>query len=118
MLGEQTPKGGAACWPEFRTSLRTVRVIYKAHKGRVDLEFPKYGDRIGDLRSKVAEKLQSDMWVRQTGKSASIYIEDDKWKIDFTQDDFSNCVDRLSNVLNAVSRLCKVADSLNYSDLY
>lgn len=117
MVGEDSPKGAAASWPEFRTSLGTIKVIYKSQKGYVDLEFPKYGDCVANLRSKVKEKMVDSMQIWKTGKSASVRIANDRWVLDFSQD-FDKYEDVVSEVLQAVSVLCDFASKLNYSDLY
>jgi len=117
MVGEEAPKGAAASWPEFRTSLGAIKVIYKSQKGYVDLEFPKYGNNVADLHSKVKEKMADSMRIWKTGKSASVRISDDKWILDFSQD-FEKCEDVVSEILQAVSILCEFASTLNYSELY
>ena len=117
MVGEAAPKGASASWPEFRTSLSTIKVIYKSQKGYVDLEFPKYGDKTADLLSKIQGNMVASMQVWKTGKSASLRISNDRWILDFSQD-FDNCKDTVCEVLQAVSTLCNFASSLNYSDLY
>ena len=117
MLGEETPKGASACWPEFRTSLGTIKVIYKSQKGYVDLEFPQYGERIADLQLKIEEKMSDYMSIWKTGKSASVRILDDSWKLDFTQE-FDDCENVMVEILQAVSILCEFASTLNYADLY
>lgn len=117
MVGEDTPKGSAASWPEFRTSLGTIKVVYKSQKGFVDLEFPKYGDNVADLLSKIKEKMSDSMKIWKTGKSASVRIANDKWILDFSQD-FDKCADVVSDILQAVSIMCEFASTLNYSELY
>ena len=117
MVGEDAPKGASASWPEFRTSLGTIKVIYKSQKGHVDLEFPKYGDKAADLLSKIQGNMAAPMQVWKTGKSASLRIANDRWILDFSQD-FDKCKDTVCEVLQAVSTLCNFASSLNYSDLY
>lgn len=117
MAGEDTPKGATASWPEFRTSLGTIKVIYKSQKGYVDLEFPKYGDRTADLLSIINCKMTENMRIWKTGKSASVRISDERWIVDFSQN-FETCKDIMGEVLEAVSILCEFASSLNYSELY
>ena len=117
MVGEDAPKGAAASWPEFRTSLGTIKVIYKSQKGYVDLEFPKYGDRVADLRLKIKDRMTPSMQVWNTGKSASVRISNNRWKLDFSQDFYMH-TDVVCEVLRAVSILCEFASTLNYSELY
>ena len=117
MVGEDAPKGASASWPEFRTSLGTIKVIYKSQKGYVDLEFPKYGENVADLMSKVKDKLGVTMQIWKTGKSASVRIANDRWKLDFSQD-FDQYLEVVREILDAVSNLCEFASLLNYSDLY
>lgn len=117
MVGEDAPKGAAASWPEFRTSLGTIKVIYKSQKGYVDLEFPKYGDNVADLRSKVKGKMTSSMQIWKTGKSASVRISNDRWILDFSQS-FDEQMAAITEVLQAVSTLCEFAAMLNYSEIY
>ena len=90
MAGESTPKGATACWPEFRTSLGAIKVIYKSQKGYVDLEFPKYGERTADLISILNGRMTAPMQVWKTGKSASVRISNERWILDFTQE-FEKC---------------------------
>lgn len=117
MIGEESPKGPSAVWPEFYTPLRTVKVIYKSQKGCVDLEFPKYGTRTGDLRTIVTAKRNNPPLIIQTGQSAVVRLSDERWKLSFTQN-FDTCRPILSDVLQAVSHLCELASELNYGDLY
>ena len=117
MVGQDTPKGTSAVWPEFRTSLGTVKVVYKSQKGVVDLEFPKYGDRTADLRSIIGTRMTAPMDIQKTGRSASVRLADDRWRIDFSRD-FHSCRTVIAEVLNAVSTLCGLADTLNHSELY
>jgi hypothetical protein len=117
MVGEDAPKGATASWPEFRTSLGTIKVIYKSQKGFVDLEFPRYGDNVADLHSKIKDKMDDSMQIWKTGKSASVRIANDKWVLDFSQD-FDQYKDAVTEVLQAVVSLCNLASTLNYSELY
>ena len=117
MVGEDAPKGAAASWPEFRTSLGTIKVIYKSQKGFVDLEFPKYGDNVADLLSKVKGKMTSSMQIWKTGKSASVRISNDRWILDFSEN-FDEQTAVIAEVLQAVSTLCEFAAMLNYSEIY
>ena len=117
MVGEDAPKGAAASWPEFRTSLGTIKVIYKSQKGYVDLEFPKYGDNVADLLSKIKGRMSASMQIWKTGKSASVRIAKDYWILDFSQN-FDKCEDIVFEILQAVSVLCEFASTLNYSELY
>lgn len=117
LVGEEAPKGASACWPEFRTSLGTIKVIYKSQYGYVDLEFPKYGDRIGDLTAVIKNRQPEGAQIWKTGKSASLRLKNDKWIISFTHDfDASKTI--IDEVLQAVSVLCEFATTLNYSELY
>ena len=117
MVGKEAPKGASACWPEFRTTLGTIKVIYKAQKGYVDLELPMYGNRIANLMTVVGCRLTNRMQVTPTGKSASIRIRNDSWKLDFTRN-FQDCSSSVYEILEAVSELCDLASHFNYSDLY
>ena len=117
MVGEDAPKGGAARWPEFRTTLGTLKVVYKSQKGCVDLEFPQYGDRIADLLKAAGAGMTTPMIPCKTGKSASIRLENERWVLDFAQE-FAPCQEAIDEVLQAVSLLCKLASGINYSDLY
>lgn len=117
MVGEDAPKGSAARWPEFRTSLGTIKVIYKSQKGVVDLEFPRYGDRIADLHSIIGDRMMEPMQIEKTGRSASVRLFDENWILDFTQA-FDVCRTIIADVLQAVSKLCQFASTVNYSELY
>lgn len=117
MLGTDAPKGASALWPEFRTSLGAVKVYYKSDKGYVDLEFPKYGDRTGELFLKVDGKISNQMQICRTGKSASIRIADERWKLDFSHE-FNESENLVDEVLQAVSEFCDLTRQLNYSELY
>ena len=115
--GEDAPKGPTAVWPEFRTSMPSLKVVYKSQKGYVDLEFPKYGDRVADLRLKIKDRMTPPMQIWNTGKSASVRISNDRWKLDFSQD-FYMYTDEVHEILQTVSILCEFVSSLNYSELY
>lgn len=111
MLGADTPKGGSAAWPEFRTALEKVRVIYKSQKGIVDLEFPGFGDRGDQLRTVLGERLAADMRLEKTGKSASVRLENPQWAVSF-HENFAEQETAVREALNAVSRLCRLAADL------
>ena len=117
MLGSDTPKGASAAWPEFRTSCGKIKVVYKSTKGYVDLEFPRYGDRVADLESKIQKHIKPPMFIHQSGKSASLRLADDRWQINFS-DDFNQHKIVIYEVLDAVSKMCLLASKINYSDLY
>ena len=117
MVGVDRPKGASASWPEFRTSLGTIKVVYKSQKGYVDLEVPKYGDRVADLLAIIKDRMSSDMQIWKTGKSASVRITNERWSIDFSQK-FDEHGAEIDEVLQAVSALCEFASTLNYSELY
>jgi hypothetical protein len=117
MAGEDAPKGASAIWPEFRTSLGTIKVIYKSQKGYVDLEFPKYGEKVADLHSIIKDRMADSMQIWKTGKSASVRISNDRWILDFSQN-FDQHKDAVAEVLQAVASLCSLASMLNYSELY
>lgn len=116
-VGKVAPKGAASGWPEFRTSLGTIKVVYKSQKGYVDLEFPKYGDKTGVLRSIIGDRMKPFMLIRPAGKSASVRIKNENWILDFSQD-FETHKDTVAEILQAVSSLCDFASTLNYSELY
>lgn len=117
MVGENAPKGSAASWPEFRTTLGTIKVIYKSQKGYVDLEFPKYGDRVADLYAVLKDRMAPEMNIWKTGKSASVRIAKESWIIDFTQN-FDRYKNEIAEVLQSVSVLCDFAKKINYTELY
>jgi hypothetical protein len=83
----------------------------------VDLEFPKYGDRVANLLSVMKNRMTKSMQVWKTGKSASVRISKDTWLLDFSQH-FENSKDVVDEVLQAVLSLCEFASMLNYSELY
>ena len=92
-------------------------MIYKSERGFVDLEFPKYGDRVGDLMAIVGSEMDDSMKCWETGKSASVRITNEKMKVDFKQG-FNDNVEAIDIALRAVSSLCDFASKLNYIDLY
>ena len=111
MAGEDAPKGATAVWPEFRTSLGAIKVIYKSNKGYVDLEFPKYGDKVADLLSVIKDRMSNSMQVWKTGKSASVRISNDNWILDFSQS-FENTENISSFILH--SKISHPENSLKY----
>jgi len=117
MMGTNAPKGGSAAWPEFRTSLGNSKVIYKSQKGYVDLEFPGYGEKVANLYAHLLGKLTDGMNVVKTGKSASVRLASTNWAISF-MDEFDNYRSVIDDVLQAVAKLCQLADKINYYELY
>ena len=117
MLGSDSPKGASAAWPEFRTKLHNVKVIYKSQKGFIDLEFPGYGTKDGVLHQIIKPHLKSQMNICKTGKSASVRLENPLWILDFTKD-FEQSIPVIHEILQAVSVLCELASALDYYDLY
>lgn len=116
MLGADTPKGGGAAWPEFRTPLENVRVVYKSQKGIGDLEFPGFGERIQYLRAALGERLQPGMRIEKTGKSAAVRLEQPNWAVSF-HEAFSKQSTVVEEVLQAVETLCAVASKIDPSAL-
>ena len=117
MVGSDSPKGASAAWPEFRTTLHNVKVIYKSQKGFVDLEFPGYGAKSDVLHKIVKSRLTPQMHICKTGKSASIRLENPLWALSFTET-FEHHIPVVHEILQAVSVLCGLASSLDYYDLY
>lgn len=116
MKGNDRARPSASAWPEFSTSLGKVKVIYKAQRGVVDLEFPSYGERRGELQLLLGE-LPNDMAICQTGRSASVRIENERWKIDFAKP-FSEAQTEMGEVLTAVSRLCDLVKTADLKKFY
>ena len=117
MIGVDAPKGGGAAWPEFRTVQEKVRVIYKSQKGTVDLEFPEFGDRRGELRAILGKQLSEDMRLVKTGKAAAVRMEDPRWAISFHQD-FTQQEAVILEVLQAVEKLCNLVEDVERWELY
>lgn len=126
MLGGDTAKGSDACWPEFQTALKNVKIVYKANKGYVDLQFSGYGDRIGDLREILIRKLDKsfeeklvckEIRLDRAEKSAVVRISNPEWNISF-KTPFSEVENHIRAVLDAVIEFANYAEQLNYMDLY
>lgn len=117
MLGADAPKGSAAAWPEFRTTLANVRVIYKSPKGIVDLEFAGFGAHVGELRALLGERLAAGMRIEKTGKSAVVRLENPRWAVSF-HEAFAPQEPAVREALQAVSKLCALADTVDPSALY
>ena len=126
MLGDDTAKGSDACWPEFQTALKNVKIVYKSNKGYVDLQFGGYGDRIGDLREILIQKLDKsfeekldrrELRLDRAEKSAVVRLSKPEWNISF-KTPFSKVENHIKGVLDAVNNLAKYAEQLNYKDLY
>lgn len=117
IVGNETPKGSSACWPEFRTSLGKIKVVYKSQKGCVDLEFPNYAERTGNLYAYIIEKTGASFKIVETGKSASVRMQNAAWVCDFSRP-FDTQLSSVEGALQAVETLCSLADKLNYCDLY
>lgn len=108
LLGDDSPKGSGARWPEFKTALGNVRVVYKSPQGFVDLEFPHYGNRIGTLTKLLDGYLSPQMQLHKTGKSAVVRLCAPGWKVDFSRS-FDESLPVLKDVFAAVSALCSLA---------
>lgn len=121
LYGNNTVKGSGSYWVEFQTSLKKAKIAYKSNKGYVDLQIFDYGDKIGTLRNILEDKgINLDgqgMTICQAHKSAAIRIRKSKWAISFERP-FYEVEDIIEDVLNAVDRLRKLAEQLNYDDLY
>ena len=126
MLGGDTAKGSEACWPEFQTSLKNVKIVYKSNKGYVDLQFAGYGDKIGSLREILIQKLgdnfegkldRKELSLERAEKSAVVRISNPEWNISFITQ-FANVEHHIKNVLNIVKEFTNYAERLNYIDLY
>lgn len=110
MLGTDGPKGSRARWPEFRTSISRVKVVYKSEKGCIDLQFPE--DKIEDLNAILGKELMVKKQKAITGKSTSIRIENKAWVVDFTKE-FSGYKQQIREVLQGVETLCGLARCLH-----
>ena len=126
MLGGDTAKGADACWPEFQTALKNVKIVYKSNKGYVDLQFGGYGDRIGDLREILIQKLDKsfeekldrrELRLDRAEKSAVVRLSKPEWNVSF-KTPFSKVENHIKGVLDAVNDLANCAARLNYNDLY
>ena len=117
MVGADAPKGLQARWPEFRTSLRKVKVIYKSDRGIIDLEFLAYGDRTNELMQRIGSVKTEEMRIRPTGKSASVRLERKNCIVDFN-DEFEPQIGKLKVCLDAVCELCELTNAFNENDFY
>lgn len=91
----------------FKTALPKVYVIYKARHGHIDLQFPGMAGRLT-----VPEKvLSDDMYICNTGKSASIRIENPKWKLDL-EESIENNRETVDDIIKNVERLVLLAKAM------
>ena len=126
MLGGDSAKGSDACWPEFQTSLKNVKIVYKSDKGYVDLQFAGYGNRIGDLREILIQNLgksfeekldRKELRLDRAEKSAVVRISNPDWNVSF-KTPFSKVKDHITGVFDVVKEFTNYAEQLNYNDLY
>lgn len=114
MLGDDRERGAMARWPEFSTTMKKVKIIYKSDQGVVDMEFSGYGDKRALLR-KVLGSLMDDATICPTGKSACVRLKKESWKVDF-KEAFCEHITEIHDVLQAVERLyelsAKMAEAL------
>lgn len=117
LLYEGEGKGGRSIWPQFRTSLGNIKVVYKSEKGSVELEFPGYGEKTGDLRRLTEAAAGEPLQIRKAGKAASIYKYSNRWVTDFSRP-FVKQEIYVNEVLQVVEQLCVLAGKLNLKDIY
>ncbi len=95
------PRGSDASWPEIYTAFRNVKIIHKSDRGYMDLTY--YGEANNhELIKELSEVLESDMFIRITGKSLAIRLEIPI--IDFKKD-FNDYLNEMKASLDAASRL-------------
>ena len=75
-MAEPGTKPSRALWIDFRDlDIEPARrIVHKLNRGHVDLEVPRAGDRVDELREKNADPLGADIEVVQTGKAAAFRI--------------------------------------------
>lgn len=107
-------RGENAIWPVYKTKRKGVKVLHKSLQGFVDLELPGCADKADLLRSLLASVLDADMLVVVTGKSTSIRLNTPP--IDFKQP-FGRYENEMHHCLQAVERLCRLVDTLDWAEL-
>ena len=81
-------KGSKALWVTFHTDFKQIKIVHKADKGFVDMEFAGLGGKTTELRKLFATQVAEKYKVVPTGKSAAVRIE--VGKIDFKAELFIN----------------------------
>jgi hypothetical protein len=106
------PKGTNALWPMFNTDYSQIKIYHKSNTGAIDLTFPDYGSKMTIFRDLFKDKLEKEMIIVKTSKSAAIRIKVNI--IDFHQD-FMLYEKDIEEAMSAVERLNKF---INNNDIY
>ncbi|MBO4953565.1 MAG: PD-(D/E)XK nuclease family protein [Clostridia bacterium] len=110
MLGADRERGAKSRWPDFRSALQNVKIIYKSDQGVVDLELSGYGDKISFLQERIGHLLENAK-IYPTGKSASIRLKKGFWKVDF-KEEFSEHVSEIHDVLLTVEKMHELSTKI------
>jgi len=107
-------RGENAIWPSFKTTRKGVKVIHKSLQGCVDMELSGYAGKADLLQSLLADRLDADMQIVVTGKSASVRLSTPP--IDFKQP-FNQYENEMHQCFQAVERLCHLAKVIDWVSL-
>lgn len=96
----------------FKTVLPKVYVIYKARHGCVDLQFP----GMAGCLPVPDEMLSEEMYVCDTGKSASVRVSNPQWALNLEESIEKN-MNTVEDILNCVGQLVDLAKSISKNRL-
>lgn len=101
------PKPSESDWPDFRPRIlnKKTNLVHKLFKGVVDLQIPGLGDKIQELSKNLEGKLEDDIEIVKTGKSASLRIS---VPVIDRFDSFEEQFDDIKIGFAALSRLLKI----------
>lgn len=99
-------KGPNATWPDFKTTLKGVKILHKSEKGVVDLQFRGMAKHKQKMEAALKPYLAQDMEVHTAGNSAVVRIVVPV--MDFSKD-FTLYEQDMPDVFSAVERLNQLA---------
>lgn len=109
------PRGSKACWPEFRTPIKNIKVVHKSNKGFVDLTFRNLSSKYTLFCETVNKHLDKEMYIDRAGKSLVIRIKTPL--INFTKQ-FKDYENEMNKTLQAVIKLLNLLSKIEINYLY
>ena len=88
----------------FKTAFSKIYVIYKARHGCVDLQIPGMAGRL----SLPEEMLEKEMFICDTGKSASVRVSDPQWKLNLEENIAGN-MEIVGDILDWVEKMVSLS---------
>ena len=121
LIKNEKGKPSKSFWREFRTDHPKIRIIHKAERGCVDMQFAGLVDKKADLvvlwQNRFGNLFHENLQVDVAGKSAVVHRPAPMRKLDFSRP-FAEQKEIVENALQEVDRLRTLLDDLPKEEVY